>query len=157
LKGKWSPQRKTISFHYKSTRILMSHKPAIGLQLAFNWYLWDYIWYQLHVFSKIWLDYISYLIFPMLLYMHKLLTHICYLCIRGVSLIKSCLAHLFLTCFFLSRRSLSGGVFLCLKWRRSFFQKENTLLGGVIIFPTSIGIIVKSFMRASLICFLHDF
>ena len=30
-------------------------------------YLWDYIWYHLHVFSNIWLDYISYLILPMLL------------------------------------------------------------------------------------------
>jgi hypothetical protein len=36
----------------------------------------------------------------------------CYLCIREVSLFKSCLAPLFLTCFFLSRRSLLGGVFL---------------------------------------------
>jgi hypothetical protein len=61
---------------------------SIGLQLTFNWYLWDYIWYHLHVFFNIWLDYISYLILPMLLYMHKLLTHICYLCIREVDLIS---------------------------------------------------------------------
>jgi hypothetical protein len=57
------------------SRILMSHKPAIGRQMVchwfFNWYLWDYICHHLHVFFKIWLDYISYLILPMLLYMHK--------------------------------------------------------------------------------------
>jgi hypothetical protein len=34
-------------------------------------------------------------------------------------------------------------------------SKENTHLGGVIMFTASIGIIDKSFMRASPICFLH--
>jgi hypothetical protein len=34
---------------------------------------------------------------------------------------------------------------------------ENTLLGRVIMFTASIGIINKSFMMASLICFLHAF
>jgi hypothetical protein len=86
---------------YKNSYVSQAcHWSSIGLRLAFNWYLWDYIWYHLHVFSNIWLDYISYLILPMLLYMHKLLTHICYLCIREVSLIKSCLVPLFLTRFF---------------------------------------------------------
>jgi hypothetical protein len=42
-------------------RILMSHKPAIG---PINRYLWDYFYYHLHVFSNIWLDYISYHILP---------------------------------------------------------------------------------------------
>jgi hypothetical protein len=103
------------------------------------------------------LDYVSYLILPMLLYMHKLLNHICYICIREVSLIKSCLVSLFLTCFFLSRRSLPGQVFLRL-WRgRKFFLKENTHLGGVIMLIASIGLIHKYFMRASLICFQHAF
>jgi hypothetical protein len=40
---------------------------------------------------------------------------------------------------------------------RSFFQKENTHLGGVIMFTTSVGIIDKSFMSASLNFFLYAF
>jgi hypothetical protein len=79
--------------------------------------------------------------------------YICKLCIGEVSLIKSCLVPLFLIYFFLSRGSLSRGVFFVSKEGEVLFQKENTHLGGVI-FSASID---KSFKKASLICFLHDF
>ena len=127
IEGKWSPWRKTISFHRKPTSILMSHKSTIGHQLAFNWYLWDYIWHHLHVFSYIWLDYILYLILPRLLYMHMLLNHICYLCIMEVSLIKSCLVPHFLTCFFLIRRSLSGEYFFVSKGGENSFKRRTLI------------------------------
>jgi hypothetical protein len=72
--------------------------------------------------------------------------YICYLCIREVSLIKSCLVPLFLSDFSLSSGSLSGGISSSLKGR-SFFQKENTHLGGV----TFSAQIDKYFKRESLI------
>ena len=34
IEGKWSPRRKTTSFHCISTSILMAHKSTIGLQLV---------------------------------------------------------------------------------------------------------------------------
>jgi hypothetical protein len=66
-------------------------KTSIGLErLQLVSYLrLVYIWYLLHVFSSFLLDFISYLLLPMLLYMHKLLNLLYYLCIREVSLIKS--------------------------------------------------------------------
>jgi hypothetical protein len=92
-----------------------------------------------------------------LLQMQILLTQFCYLCIREVSLFKSCLAPPFLTCFFLSRRSLLGGVFssslkgekILSKGEHSFRRSNNLVLQLILI--------DKSFMRASLICFLHVF
>jgi hypothetical protein len=92
-----------------------------------------FILYHLHVFSDIWLDYISYLILPCCYTCISGSIIFCYLCIREVSLFKSCLAPLIFTCFFLSWRSLSGGVFLRLKKGEKFLSKENTHLGGVII------------------------
>jgi hypothetical protein len=48
---------------------------------------------------------------------------------------------------------LCQGEYFFVSKGEKFFQKENTHLGGVIIFNASIGIIDKSFMRASLIFF----
>jgi hypothetical protein len=104
-----------------------------------------------------WLDYISYPILPMLLYVHKLLTHIYYLCIREVSLIKSCLAPLFLTCFFLSRISLSGEYSFVSKGEKILSKEKHSFRGSNNFLVFQLVLIDKSFMRASLICFLCAF
>jgi hypothetical protein len=81
--------------------------------LTFKWYLWDYIFHHLHVFSNIWLDYISYLILPMLLYKYKLLNHIPLPMHKGSQSNQIIDLHLYFShAFFLNRISLSGGVFL---------------------------------------------
>jgi hypothetical protein len=110
IKGKWSPRRKTISFHCISTSIPRHQLVSRDYNWfhTFNWCTFGF----LHVFANFLLDFISYLLLTMLLYMHKLLNLIYYLCISEVSLIKSCLVPLFLIWVFLSRRSLSGGASL---------------------------------------------
>jgi hypothetical protein len=99
--------------------------------LNFNWYL-----LRLHLVSftcllqyLIRLYFISYT--SMLLKMHKWLTHILLPMHKEVSLIKSCLAPLIFTCFFLKVEDLcQGEYFFISKKGRNFLSKRKHSFRG---------------------------
>jgi hypothetical protein len=90
--------------------------------------------------------------------MHMSSKYICYICIREVSLIKSCLVPLFLiSFFFLSRGSLSGGISSSLKGEKTLSKGEHSFRGTNLLVLQLINLLRGQVLFASYMILMSSF